>query len=83
VDADAWSEDDLRNVISTGEALLNISFPEAFKKSLIEQALGSVYIVQDCCYRACKQNNIHETANEYLELPQDLDAKKAGLGGYP
>jgi hypothetical protein len=64
VDADAWSKEDLNKVITVGEALLNVAFPEQFKKSLINQALSNVYIVQDCCYRACKQHKIHKTQNE-------------------
>jgi len=73
VDTDAWSNDDLRRVIVAGEQLLNIGFSDQFKTSLIEQSLGSVYIVQDCCYRACKQNKINKTCLSYIALPDDID----------
>jgi hypothetical protein len=76
VDADVWSHEDLRKVIAAGEQLLNISFGENFKSALTAQSLGSVYIVQDCCYRACKQYNINETADKYLNVPDNIDAKQ-------
>jgi len=41
VDADAWLKDDLRKVIETGEALLNVSFPDQFKNNLIDQSLNN------------------------------------------
>jgi hypothetical protein len=75
VDADAWSPDELRKVIVAGEQLLNIGFGDQFKSILIEQSLGSVYIVQDCCYRACKQYNINETRSKYFKVPDDIDAR--------
>jgi hypothetical protein len=61
VNVDTWSSDDLRSVISKGEALLNIEFPAAFKDELIERCLESVYIVQETCNRACIEAEIYET----------------------
>lgn len=79
VDADAWQTGDLMQVIEAGESLLNIKFPTAFKAQLISDALNSVYIVQECCYKACKLHNIHETKDVPFIFPIDLDAK--GLVG--
>jgi hypothetical protein len=76
VDADAWSPDDLRKVIDAGEALLNLRFPPAFKAQLIADSLSSVYVVQECCYKACKLHNVHETKEELFEFPETLDAQK-------
>jgi len=76
VDADAWSHDDLRNVIASGEKLLNIGFGDQFKSALTEQSLCSVYIVQDCCYRACKQLSINETSSNYYKMSDDIDVKQ-------
>lgn len=75
VDADFWSTADLIKVIESGEKLLNVRFSEAFKNDLIEQSLGSVYIVQDCCYRVCKQFGINETASETFAFPTSIDVK--------
>jgi hypothetical protein len=76
VDADAWSPDDVRKVIEAGEALLNVQFPAAFKTHLIADSLSSVYVVQECCYKACKLHNVHETKDQLFELPESLDAQK-------
>ena len=76
VDADAWSIEDLLKLISKGEGLLNVQFPENFKYSLIEHSLNSVYIVQDCCYKACKMHDVHETKEKQFRFPDDLDASK-------
>jgi hypothetical protein len=75
VDADSWSQGDLAKVIEAGEALLNVSFSNNFKYALIEQCLGSVYIVQDCCYRACKQCEIHETSIVNFAVPDNVDVR--------
>jgi hypothetical protein len=64
VDADVWSNEDLLKVIAAGEALLNVQFPDGFKYSLVESSLNNVYIVQDCCYKACKMFDVNETRDE-------------------
>jgi hypothetical protein len=76
VDADAWTSHALLKVIAAGETLLNVQFPERFKYSLIEGSLNSVYIVQECCYKACKQYGVNETQDkQFLFLPE-LDAQR-------
>jgi hypothetical protein len=76
VDADAWSSNDLMKVFAEGEALLNIEFSAAFKAELIRKSLNSIYIVQDCCYKACKENGIVETQERHTILPADLNAER-------
>lgn len=74
VNADKWTEDELREVISVGEALLNISFADTFKAAVITNCLGSVYIVQEACYQACLAKNINFTQNTQLhDVGVDLD----------
>ena len=75
VDADSWPSDSLMEVFKTGEALLNVQFTAAFKANLIVGSLSSVYIVQECCYKACKKYAIHETQENMFVFPDDLDAK--------
>ncbi len=77
VDADAWSTEDLMKVFAEGETLLNLTFPQRFKIELIKRSLHSVYIVQDCCYKACSQHGIVETCDHKLELEDnELDVEK-------
>jgi hypothetical protein len=76
VDADAWSAEDLMKVFGGGEALLNIEFPATFKAELIQRSLNSIYIVQDCCYKACKENDVVETQDRHKVLTKGLEAEK-------
>ena len=76
VDADAWSSDDLLRVFAAGEALLNISFPQKFKDDLIKRSRHSVYIVQDGCYKRCREHGILETCVNTVRLPNDIDAER-------
>ncbi|MGY4433697.1 hypothetical protein ACVWWO_006174 [Bradyrhizobium sp. F1.13.1] len=74
IDADEWSREDLLKVLEAGEQLLNVHFPAQFKEDLISQALHSVYIVQDCSYKACMENGVVETRSTTFTLPTTLDA---------
>jgi len=76
VDADAWSNDDLLKVVTEGEKKLNVKFPDHFKYSLIAHSLNSVYIVQDCCYKACKLYDVNETREKQFLFPPELDANR-------
>jgi hypothetical protein len=76
VDADAWSPVDLQCVIEAGETLLNVQFPAAFKAQLIADSLNSVYVVQECCYKACKLHDVHSTREQTFHFPGTLEAQK-------
>jgi len=76
VNADRWEKEELQEVISVGEALLNISFAESFKDAVIESSLDSVYIVQEACYQACLAKNINFTQEAQLvDVGADIDVK--------
>jgi hypothetical protein len=76
VDADAWTPADLMQVIEAGEILLNVRFPIEFKAQLIADSLNSVYVVQECCYKACKLYGVHATKDEQFKFPHTLSAAK-------
>lgn len=61
INADKWSEEELKEVISSGEAILNVSFDDDFKAELISSCYESVYIVQETCHQCCILNNIFTT----------------------
>lgn len=74
VNADLWTKEELCEVISSGEALMNIRFAESFKEAVIAGSLDSVYIVQESCYRACLSKNINFTQESTLvEVGADID----------
>jgi len=87
IDADAWKEHELLEVIATGETLLNVRFPESFKISLIESSFQSVYIVQEACHRACSdagavetRDQMHsiETVKSAVDYVQDIVREQSG-----
>ncbi len=61
INADKWSHSELSEVISAGEALLNIVFTDEFKELLIANCLDSVFIVQETCYQACRKSGVAQT----------------------
>ncbi len=74
VDADAWSPLELREVIASGEALMNISFNNQFKDELIANSYSSVHLVQEACRRVCRNLGILSTQKEHLQVSHDLNA---------
>lgn len=77
VNADKWTKGELLEVISVGEALLNISFSESFKNRVIELCLDSVYIVQEACYQACVKAGINFTQET---MASDIGCNLDGSG---
>lgn len=61
IDADRWTEDELREVIQEGEKLLNLQFHPSFIDDIVDGCQGSVSIVQEACNRACKEANVFKT----------------------
>jgi hypothetical protein len=76
IDADKWEDPELREVITAGEALLNVRFSESFKSMLVESCFGSVHIVQEACYRACVDNRIYQTCEELREVGNGIDVQE-------
>lgn len=74
VDADAWTQDQLISVIEKGEDLLNIKFDDTFKAELVEASLGSVYIVQESCRRACHDAGVVSTDVNQARLQLERSA---------
>lgn len=68
VDVDIWNSDELKKVIEKGEAALNINFPKRLKKDLVDSAMGSVYIVQEVCYRLCQEEGVLKTQQHKISV---------------
>lgn len=64
INADLWTNEDLKSVIEYGAKLLNISFSENFVNDLLKICSGNVYVIQEACYRVCKEERIFETQQE-------------------
>lgn len=76
VDADDWQTDELRQVVSKGEDLLNIKFSPGFIDALIEHCYDSVFIVQEACQKLCEKENIREQQHNELVIGSEDDAEK-------
>lgn len=53
VNADHWSRSELEDVIEKGENLIGLKFDDHFRDHILENCLGSVWVVQQVCYQAC------------------------------
>ena len=74
VNADQWTKTELDQVISSGEALLNVSFHETFRRDLLDGCSDSVFVVQEVCYRCCTSEQIYETKDEHRVVGKNKDA---------
>lgn len=63
IDADQWSDTDLRRVIERGAQLLNVTFDRQFVDDLVGGCFGSVWVVQECCRRACADAGVLSTVD--------------------
>lgn len=75
INADKWERQELEQVISGGEALLNISFSEKFKNELIDSCYESVYIVQESCHQCCTAEGIYGTQDDLKKIGNNVSCK--------
>jgi hypothetical protein len=73
INADAWSDAELSEVMEAGEALLAIEFTDKFRGELITAAQGSVYVLQEACYLACTRAGIWFTRDDHPVLGDGID----------
>lgn len=73
VDADAWSAQELAEVMAKGERLLNIQFHPGMRDALLSGCFDSVYIVQEACYRICIDAEVHSTCKDVLVVGETTD----------
>lgn len=73
INADKWEQRELKKVISDGEALLNISFSESFKNTLLESCYDSVYILQETCHQCCIIEGINKTQENTINIGSKID----------
>lgn len=75
IDADEWSQDELREVIKAGEALLNIEFDADFIEGVLENAFEAVYLVQEACLKACEHAKFYQTREVLALMGAGLNPK--------
>ncbi len=75
INADKWTIDELAEVITAGEALLNIQFDNTFKRDILNNCFNSVYILQEVCYNCCQQEGVYRTQDIQKIIGSKLNAK--------
>lgn len=74
IDADKWEEPELRKVVESGEKLLNVKLSDDFIDELIKDCFGSVYILQEACYKCCIKYGINQTSDTKIVIGTAIDA---------
>ena len=75
IDADSWSNEQLREVITAGEQLLNVSFDRVMIAELIKHSADAVALVQEGCFKVCERAGIFETQETNKEIGKGIDAE--------
>jgi hypothetical protein len=73
VNADAWSREQLLDVIARGERLLNVEFDDTFRTGLVEGCFESVSVVQEACFRVCDNERVAATQQETRVVGASVD----------
>ncbi|WP_137225757.1 hypothetical protein [Shewanella sp. MEBiC00475] len=76
INADEWLDENIDELFSVSEALLNISFLEEFKVSVKANCNGSIFLVQQLCMKVCEEQGITRTQEEQTEVAKDIDIEK-------
>lgn len=73
VNVDKWSADELRQVVTKGERLLNVRFDEEFVGGIVSGCFDSVYVLQEACYKACEMASVFTTRRNTVTVGKGVD----------
>jgi hypothetical protein len=76
INADQWSEPELRDVVEKGEKLLNVRFEDAFKDDMIRESYSSVYVVQEAARKGCLLSGVTGTQAHTKQVGSGLNASE-------
>jgi len=75
IDADSWSDEQLREVVTAGEQLLNVSFDRVMIAELVKHSADAVALVQEGCFKVCESAGIFQTQETNKEIGEGFDAE--------
>lgn len=75
IDVDRWEEQELEEVISGGEAALNIRLAPRLKTELVSGCFESVSILQEACRAICEHEDIYVTQSAGASIGSALEAE--------
>ncbi|WP_305841856.1 hypothetical protein [Photobacterium leiognathi] len=76
INADQWFDENIDELFTVSEALLNISFPTEFKTAVKDKCNGSIFLVQQLCMKVCEAQGITKTQEEQTEVAKNIDINK-------
>lgn len=68
VPVEPWKKEDFQRVIVKGENLLNLKFSDEIKNRILDEAHGSVAVVQELLKVTCEQAGVKEKADSLVEI---------------
>lgn len=74
INADAWSVDELKEVISCGERLLRVDIDSSLQDHLVNSCFESVAIVQEACARICVNAGVTSTQGALVHVGAGVSA---------
>ncbi len=74
VNADAWSREQLSEVIAGGERLLNVQIDPTFRQDLLSGCLESVSVVQEACHKICESASVAATVEYAITVGKGVKA---------
>ncbi len=74
VDVDAWTRNSLHEVVSAGEALLNVQFDNTFLQDLLSSCFDSVHLVQEVCRLCLREAGVFHTQNARKQVGRGKSA---------
>ena len=77
INADTWTEPELKSVILKGADLLNVQFTDDFMHQLIHECFNNVYIVQETCRQVCLKGGVTHTSPQPVSLGAGSDVRAA------
>ena len=73
IPADTWKNEELAEVVRSGQQLLNITFSDEVVDALVQRAQQNVGTLQEAVRQLCIQAEIHQTARDTFHF-DDLNA---------
>jgi hypothetical protein len=77
INADIWTDEELRTVILKGAELLNVQFAEDFIHQLIHECFNNVYIVQETCRQVCLSSGVTHTQSQSIRVGEGVNVRSA------
>jgi hypothetical protein len=75
IDADRWADEELRQILRAGAALLNIGMAADVQRALVKGCQQNVGLLQEACYKLCENASVLTTLDtpRTIGTPREVD----------